>query len=98
MAQLFVTISLAGGTLGCAKALQLQECEHILQAIISYVMATMTSNDENIQWAITGVCIILTEINFHIWKLILVQCECNLSQIWKLTQCFSVLQVNSCSW
>ena len=31
-------------------------------------------------------------INFHIWKLILVQCKCNLRQIWKLTQCFSVLQ------
>ena len=27
-------------------------------------------------------------INFHIWKLI--QCECNLSQIWKLTWSFSV--------
>ena len=31
-------------------------------------------------------------INFHIWKLILIQCDCNLSQIWKLTQCFSALQ------
>ena len=40
-------------------------------------------------------------INFHIWKLVLVQCECNQGQIWKLTQLFSVERIaqslhNSC--
>ena len=40
---------------------------------------------------VTGVCItdsVLTSI--YIWKLILVQCEGNLSQIWKLTKFFGV--------
>ena len=39
-------------------------------------------------------------INFHnIWKLILVQCECNLSQIWKLAQPFQCCKdyTNSCT-
>ena len=42
----------------------------------------------SVSFVITGVCIILatlTElIDFHIWKVILVQCECNPRQIWKL--------------
>ena len=49
-----------------------------------------TPEVEQVRDNCTGVCIILATdsvLTSIIWKLILVQCECNLSQIWKFFQC-----------